>query len=86
MDNIQVFSNDQFGQVRTVFKDGEPWFVAADVCMALEIRNSRDAMGRLDDDEKGVGLTDGHSGQRGGAQMQALVNEPGLYTLVPDVS
>lgn len=78
MDNIQVFSNDQFGQVRTILKDGEPWFVAADVCMALEIRNSRDAMGRLDDDEKDVGLTD----TLGGAQNMTIVNEPGLYTLV----
>lgn len=83
MDDIQVFNNDQFGQVRTVFRGGEPWFVAVDVCKALEIKNGRDAMNRLDDDEKmTVGLTDGHSGQRGGAQMQTLVNEPGLYTLV----
>lgn len=59
MDNIQVFSNNQFGQVRTVFKDGEPWFVAIDVCKALEIKNGRDAMSRLADDEKAdVGLTD----------------------------
>lgn len=83
MDNIQVFSNNQFGQVRTVFKDGEPWFVAADVCKALKIGNSSMAMSRLDDDEKmTLSLTEGHSGQRGGAQMQALVNEPGLYSLV----
>ena len=74
----RVFENPQFGSVRTIIKDGEPWFVAADVCMALEIRNSRDAMGRLDDDEKGVGLTD----TLGGVQNMTIVNEPGLYTLV----
>lgn len=37
---MQVFNNDQFGSVRTVVKDGEPWFVAADVCKALEIGQS----------------------------------------------
>ena len=74
----RVFENPQFGSVRTIIKDGEPWFVAADVCMALEIRNNRDAMGRLDDDEKGVGLTD----TLGGVQNMTIVNEPGLYTLV----
>lgn len=64
-------------------KDGEPWFVAADVCKALEIGNSRMATDRLDDDEKmTVNLTDSHSGQRGGAQKITAVNEPGLYTLV----
>lgn len=59
--------------------DGEPWFVAADVCRALEISNSRDAVARLDEDEKNtVVLTDGN---RGNPNM-TIVNEPGLYTLV----
>lgn len=79
---IEVFRNAEFGDVRIMLIDGEPWFAAADVCAALEIRNNRDAMNRLDDDEKmTVGLTDGHSGQRGGAQQIGLINEPGLYTL-----
>lgn len=79
MDNIQVFSNDQFGQVRTVFKDGEPWFVVADVCRALEIQNHKDAIKRLDSDEKsGVDLADPH----GRVQTTNCVNKPGLYTLV----
>ncbi len=63
--------------------EGEPWFVAADVCRALGIGNSRDATNKLDDDEKmTVDLTDSHSGKRGGAQMITVVNEPGLYALV----
>lgn len=62
----------------TILRDGEPWFVAADVCRALEIKNGRDAVAKLDDDEKGVGLTD----TPGGAQEMTIVNEPGLYTLV----
>ena len=44
--------------MRVVERDGEPWFVAADVCKALEIANSRDALTRIDDDEKGVASTD----------------------------
>lgn len=83
MDNIQVFSNDQFGQVRTIFKDGEPWFVAADVCKALKIGNSSMAMSRLDDDEKAdISLTDISS--NGVAQRRdfSIINEPGLYSLV----
>ena len=37
--NIQVFENSEFGNVRVVERDGEPWFVAADVCKALEVGN-----------------------------------------------
>lgn len=64
-------------QVRTIHIDGEPWFVAADVCAVLGIANSRDALARLDADEKGVGITD----TLGGAQQVAVVNESGLYAL-----
>ena len=78
MNELQIFKNDQFGEVRTVELNGEPWFVSADVCRALEIRNSRAALTRLDDDEKGVALTD----TLGGKQEMTIVNEPGLYGLV----
>ena len=64
-------------------KDGEPWFVAVDVCKALEIGNPSQALARLDDDEKmTLILNEGHSGQRGGAQTMTSVSEPGLYVLV----
>lgn len=62
----------------TLIKDGEPWFVAADVCRVLDISNNRDALSRLDIDEKGVASTD----TPGGAQEMTIVNEPGLYRLV----
>lgn len=75
---IEVFDNEEFGSIRTTMINGEPWFVAADVCKALEIKNSRDAMTRLDDDEKDVALTD----TLGGAQTSTVVNESGLYALV----
>ncbi|MCF8482186.1 MAG: hypothetical protein K9H25_17315 [Rhodospirillum sp.] len=64
--------------VRGINIDGEPWFVLADVCAALEIVNSRDAAKRLDEDEKGVALTDTPSGN----QEMNIINESGLYTLV----
>lgn len=51
---IKIFENEKFGRIRTITKDGEPWFVIADVCRALEIRNSRMVAGRLDRDEGAV--------------------------------
>lgn len=76
---IQTFTSDQFGQVRAIRgENDEPWFVAKDVCAALGLGNSRQALARLDDDEKGVISTDTPGGEQ---QMQA-VNEPGLYVLV----
>ena len=78
MNNLQLFQNEQFGPIRTVMVDGEPWFVAKDVCEALDITNSRDAVARLDDDEKGVVSTD----TLGGTQELSAINEPGLYTLI----
>lgn len=78
MNDMQVFTNNMFGQVRVIQREGEPWFVAADVCKSLEIGNSRQAVARLDDDEKGVISTD----TLGGQQQVTIVNEPGLYTLV----
>lgn len=76
---LQVFNNPEFGEVRTVVIDDEPWFVAADVCRALDIGNSRQAVTRLDDDEKNtVTLNDGIPGN----PEKTVVNEPGLYSLV----
>jgi prophage antirepressor-like protein len=75
---IQVFQNQEFGKLRTVEREGEPWFVAADVCNALELTNSRMAVDRLDADEKGVSSTD----TLGGKQNMAIVSESGLYSLV----
>ena len=79
MTAITAFTNTEFGEVRTMMRDGEPWFVAADVCRALEIVNHKDALTRLDSDEKsGVALTDPH----GREQITNIINEAGLYALV----
>lgn len=74
---LQIF-NYQSKQVRTVTKDGEPWFVAKDICDILELGNSRMALERLDNDEKSVSLID----TPGGTQSMQVVNEPGLYVLI----
>ena len=81
---LQVFINEEFNaNIRVVEIDGQPFFVAADVCTSLEISNPTMALARLDDDEKmTLNSTESHSGQRGGAQMMNIVNEPGLYNLI----
>lgn len=70
--------NYESSEVRTVQVNGEPWFVLADVCKVLEIKNSRDAAAKLDGDEKGVALTD----TLGGTQKMTIINESGLYTVI----
>ncbi len=74
----QIFENDRFGPVRVINRAGEPWFVAADVCRALDVSNTAMAMERLDADEKGVSSID----TPGGEQDMTVVSEPGLYGLV----
>jgi prophage antirepressor-like protein len=59
-------------------QDGQVWFVAADVCKSLGLRNSRQSLATLDDDDKDVRSTD----TLGGVQQVATVNESGLYTLI----
>lgn len=64
--------------VRVVDYQDEKWFVAADVCRVLDIKNPRDAVGRLDEDEKGVASTD----TLGGNQEVLIVSESGLFTII----
>lgn len=82
MDNITVFKNPQFGEVRTVQVNGEPWFVAADVCRALDLGNPSQALARLDDDERDITLISNEDKRIRGNPVMAVVNEPGLYSLV----
>ena len=58
--------------------EGEPWFVAADVCKALELGNPSMTVERLDADEKGISSID----TLGGKQRMAIINEPGLYSVI----
>lgn len=77
MEGIKIFERQEFGQVRVVDVDGEPWFVAKDVCDCLELDLASGARG-LDDDEKGL-----HTMQTpGGAQEMSIISEAGLYSLI----
>ena len=64
--------------IRMQMVEGEPWFAAKDVCEVLDIKNNRDAIRALDDDEKGVVSTD----TLGGKQELTFVNESGMYALI----
>lgn len=82
-----VFDDEQPHPIRVVLREGEPWFVAKDVCAVLGIVNNRDALTALDDDEVGgVGLTYTPSNQHGAydpvEQEVKIVSEGGLYTLI----
>lgn len=75
MNELQVFTNSECGEIRVMQKDNEAWFVAADVCKALEIGNPSQAVSRLDEDEKTTLISNE------GRQMN-IISESGLYSLV----
>lgn len=75
---LSIIEHSDLGSIRTQMIKGEPWFVAKDVCQVLGISKSRDAISRLDDDERGALLMD----TPGGKQTMATVNESGLYNLI----
>lgn len=76
--NLMIFENPEFGELRSLRMNGEPWFVAADVCKALELEKTNRALSRLDDDEKGA-----HSvSTPGGRQRMSIISESGLYSLI----
>ena len=79
MNDVQVFENSEFGKIRaTRGEDGEPMFVAKDVCSVLGISKYRDAMASLDEDEGCPVIVD----TPGGKQQMTAVTEPGFYKLV----
>ncbi|QIM65249.1 BRO-N domain-containing protein [Frederiksenia canicola] len=78
--------NFENAAIRTLIINDEPWFLSVDICSALNISNSRDAISKLDEDEyqilnlkDTVGLTDGIGNQ---VQSVGIVNESGMYTLI----
>ena len=78
MSNLAIFSNEYFGNVRITMIDGNPWFVAKDVCDCLELDNITRALSGLDADEKGFTI----SNTLGGDQRMLTINESGLYSLI----
>lgn len=79
MNDIQVFDFED-NAVRVIEIDGEPWFVAADVCRILDIQNPSDAVKGLDDDER-ARYNLGRSANGGGGETN-IINESGLYNLI----
>lgn len=83
---LQVFYNEEMNvNIRSKVIGNEPWFVAKDVCNALDITNSRDAIKKmLDDDERGVAnfYTPAGNYQGGGEQQLNIINESGMYNLI----
>lgn len=75
---VQRFTAPEGHEIGVIAMDGEPWFVALKICNALDIANARDAVSRLDDDERGVAIAD----TPGGAQRVAIISEAGLYSLI----
>lgn len=80
MNNLEIFKNSDFGELRTIKDDyGQPWFVGKDVAKALGFTNTRDAIKtHVFEEDKGVDLVD----TLGGRQKMTVVNESGLYALV----
>ena len=79
---LQIFKyadDDNMDNLTTIEIDGEAWFVASEVCKLLDIKNTSDAVSRLDDDEKStIALTDGTSGN----PNKTIISESGLYALI----
>lgn len=79
MTELQIFNSEEFGAVRTVTIDNEPWFVGKDVAEALGYSNSRKALAdHVHEDDKGVTKCD----TLGGKQDLTVINESGLYALI----
>lgn len=78
MNELQIFNNAEFGQIRTVTKDNEPWFVASDIAKALGYRMASDLVRRIDDDDKGTHIMS----TQGGEQAMLIINESGFYSSI----
>lgn len=79
MSELQIFNSEEFGEIRTVIIDGEPWFCMTDICKALEISNTSQAKTRLNAD--GV-ITNEVIDSIGRKQNANFVNEPNMYKLI----
>ena len=80
MNELQIFKNEEFGEVRTVTIDNEPWFVGKDVAEALGYLKARNAISAhiSDEDKKDAPI----QGTLGGTQNMTIINEFGLYALI----
>ena len=79
MNEVKIYNSEEFGDIRTVTIDNEPWFAGKDVAEALGYSNTRKAIGdHVHEDDKGVTKWD----TLGGKQDLTIINESGLYALI----
>lgn len=79
MNELTVFNNPEFGEIRTIEKDGEPWFVGKDVAVALGYERPTDATRKhVDEEDRGVANLETPSGN----QDMVIINESGMYSLI----
>ena len=78
MNELTVFNNEEFGEIRTMTIEGEPWFVVADICAYFGVSNRNRIMQSVDAEDKGGTQMD----TPGGVQTVAIVNESGLYSVL----
>lgn len=79
MNELNIFENPEFGSIRTMVIDDEPWFVGKDIASSLGYKNSSDAIVKhIDCEDKGVANCD----SPGGTQSMTIINESGLYSLI----
>ncbi len=79
MNELKVFENPEFGKIRTLTIEGEPWFVGKDVAVALGYTNPRDALSKhVDAEDKG----ESQIATPSGIQNMTIINESGLYSLI----
>lgn len=79
MNELKIFENSEFGQVRTIIMDNQPWFVGKDIADILKYGNHRQAIKtNVDDEDKAVHSMD----TLGGNQKITIINESGLYSLI----
>lgn len=79
MDELQIFKNEEFGSIRTLFKDNEPWMLGIDIASVLGYSNNRDALLKHVDaeDKATVAIYDGRQNRN-----MTVINESGLYSLI----
>ena len=87
MNELQIFQNSEFGEIRTIEKDGEPWFVGKDVAEILGYANASKAVStHVDDEDKTFIMLDIADSQNGnllvGQSKTTIINESGLYSFV----
>ena len=83
MHNIQVFKNREFGEIRSIEINNEPYFIGKDIAEILGYKNTRDAINKhVDEEDKGVANCD----TLGGIQELTVINESGLYLSLIHIS